>query len=178
MLTCCRLVISSATCPGYVWLEPVLPVILVVSEFLPVKLSLGSCDLEVLGVSELLKVKLPLGPWDPGVTKLLGPCDSGCVRAPGSEAASGRYEASCRVCAQGLLRAGAQTDWKEALLLVWWSSCVPGSHWSQLLPVLGTDVVSSSPLILSYYCIFVAMLNAVIYNMRNMEVNQELKMSA
>ena len=83
MLASCHLIISSATYPCYIWLEPVLPVILVVSELLRVQISLWSCDSvilwscdpEILGVSELLGVKLPLRPWDPGVTKLLESCD-------------------------------------------------------------------------------------------------------
>jgi hypothetical protein len=62
-----HLIISSATCPHNIWLEPVLPMTLVVSELYRVQLSLWSCDPEILGVSELLGVKLPQGPWDPGV---------------------------------------------------------------------------------------------------------------
>ena len=45
--------------------------ILVVSEFLRIYLSLGPWDPEILGVSELLGVNLPLGSQNPGVTKLL-----------------------------------------------------------------------------------------------------------
>jgi hypothetical protein len=66
MLASCHLIISRATCPHYIWLEPVLPVILVMSELLRVQLSLWSCDYGILRS------------WDPG-----------CVRAPGSQAASG-----------------------------------------------------------------------------------------
>ena len=40
MLASHHLIISSATCPRYIWQEPVLPVILVVSELLRVQLSL------------------------------------------------------------------------------------------------------------------------------------------
>jgi hypothetical protein len=110
MLASCHLIISSATCSCYIWLEPVLSVILVVSELLSVQLSLWSCDLgscgpEILGVSELLGVKLPLGPWDPGVTKLLWSCDPEHVREPGSGASSGCCGTGCEVSAQGLLRA-------------------------------------------------------------------------
>ena len=60
---------------GYCWcyllslylLEPLLPVILVVSELLRSSclcdhIILGSCDPEILDVSELLGVKLPLEP--------------------------------------------------------------------------------------------------------------------
>jgi hypothetical protein len=76
MLAFPHLIISSATCSHSIWLEPVLPVILVVSKLLRVQLSLWSCDPESLGVSELLGIKLPLGLWDPGVTKLLESCYS------------------------------------------------------------------------------------------------------
>jgi hypothetical protein len=86
-------IISSATCPCYIWLDPVLPAILVLSELLRVPLSLcplipGSCDPEILGVSEFLGVRLPLGSWEPGVTKLLWSCDYGCVSVPGIWASS------------------------------------------------------------------------------------------
>jgi hypothetical protein len=66
MLACHHLIISSATCPGYVWREPILPVILVVSELLWIKLSLGSRDSGIL--------------WS---------WDSGCVQATRSQAAFG-----------------------------------------------------------------------------------------
>lgn len=69
----------------------------------------SSWDLVILGILECLGMKLPLG-----VVGLTG-----------------------EVCAQGLLRALAQTDLKELVPLFWQSSCMPGSHWSQLLPVLG-----------------------------------------
>jgi hypothetical protein len=183
-----HVIISSTTCPGYVWLEPVLPVVLVVSELLRVQLFLWSCDPKILGVSELLEVQLPLGPWNPGVTKFLGSChalilgalkclgvefplgivglavefalkfclegcprytrrnlchcsgrvpvclgptgpsysqcwrqmlyplhlwssDPGHIRVPGSGVASGCCGAGWTVCAQGLLRAQAQTTY-------------------------------------------------------------------
>jgi hypothetical protein len=127
MLASCHLVISSATCHRYIWLKPVLPVILVVSELLRVQLSLnpmilGSWDPKILGVSEHLGIKLPLRLWDTSVTKLLWSCDPvilypvilwssdlGCVRAHGSGTSSGYCETGYRVCAKGLLRALAQT---------------------------------------------------------------------
>ena len=86
MLVSCHMVISSATCPHCIWLEPVPPVILVVSELLRVQLSLWSCDHGILWF------------YDPG-----------CFRAPGSRVSSGYCGTNCRVCAQGLLRAPAQT---------------------------------------------------------------------
>jgi hypothetical protein len=76
MLASCYLIIWSACCPQYIWLEPVLTVILVQSELRRVQQSLLSCDSGILwtwdSVSEFLAVKLPLRPWYPGVTKLLG----------------------------------------------------------------------------------------------------------
>jgi hypothetical protein len=59
-------------CPHYIWLEPAFPVIWVVSELLRVQLSLLSCDSGILWS------------WDPG-----------CVRAPGSQAASGTLRSWC-----------------------------------------------------------------------------------
>jgi hypothetical protein len=101
------------------------------------------CDPEILGMSKLLGVKLPLGPWDPGVTKLLWSCDSivmwscgpGHVRASGSRASSECYETGCRVHTQPRSVQGTSPDQKEPVALVSRSSWVPGSHWSQLLPV-------------------------------------------
>jgi hypothetical protein len=72
MLASCHLIISSATCPHHIWLEPVLPVILVVSELLRVQLSLWSYDSGIL--------------WS---------WDSRCVRALGSQAASGTLRSWC-----------------------------------------------------------------------------------
>ena len=63
--------ISSATCPHYLT-EPALPIILVVSEFLIVQPSLGSCDSGIL--------------WS---------WNSGCVRVPRSQAASGTLRSWC-----------------------------------------------------------------------------------
>ena len=94
---------------------------------------LGSCDPEILGVSELLGVKLTQRPWDPCVTKLLGSWDPWCFRVCGSEASFGCCSTGCRVCAQGK----PSTDWKHSDSLVRQGSWVPGSCWSQLLPMLG-----------------------------------------
>jgi hypothetical protein len=109
MLASCQLIISRATCPCYIWLD-LDPGILVVSQLLGVYLSLWSSDSVILWS------------WDPG-----------CVRALGSQAASGNlgflvwlsywnpgilwlcdlghvrassvwYGTSCRVCVQGLFR--------------------------------------------------------------------------
>jgi hypothetical protein len=82
---------------------------------------LGSCDPEILGVLEHQGVELPLG-----VVGLAA-------------------EFAPKVCSGHQTR---QTGRNEPVPLVWQSFCVPGSRWSQLLLVLGTDVVSSSPLIL------------------------------
>ncbi|EDL21352.1 mCG1038841, partial [Mus musculus] len=68
--------------------------------------------------------------WCDQVPGVLGWCDPGCVRATGNGAASGYCGAGCGVCAQGLLRAPAQTDWKEPVPLLWWNSCMPGSYWT------------------------------------------------
>jgi hypothetical protein len=72
MLASRYLIISSATWPRYISLEPVLPVILVVSELLRVQLSLWSCDSVIL--------------WSR---------DPGYVRAPGSQATSGTLRSWC-----------------------------------------------------------------------------------
>jgi hypothetical protein len=90
----------------------------------------------ILVVSELLWVMLSL--W-PCVSVILGMLECLGVELP---------LGVLGLAVEGLFRKPAQTDWKEPLPLVWWSSWMPGFHWSQLLPVLGTDVVSSSPLIL------------------------------
>ena len=86
MLASHHLIISSATCPCYIWLESVLPVILVVRtpQSSIVSVILWSYDPEILDLSELLGVKLHLGHWDHGMTKLLWSCDPGFVRTPGS----------------------------------------------------------------------------------------------
>ena len=82
------------------------------------------------------------------MTKLLGCWDPLVLECLGVELPLGVVGLAEEFCTQGLLRAAAQKDRKEPVPLVWWSSCVPGSRWSQLFPVLGTDVVSTSPLIL------------------------------
>jgi hypothetical protein len=101
MLASHHLIISNATCPGYVWLEPVLPVILVVSELLWVKLSLCSYNSGILCVSNFLGVKLPLRPWNSDVTKLLGSWDPlilGMLEHLGVELPLGVVEFAPKVC--------------------------------------------------------------------------------
>ena len=70
MLASGHLVISSATCPRCLWLEPVPPVIMVVSELLRVQLSLWSWDPEILDVSEM-GFKLLLWSWNPVIWGML-----------------------------------------------------------------------------------------------------------
>jgi hypothetical protein len=85
MLASCHLIISSAYCLQYIWLDPVLPVILVDSGLLRVQLSLWSRDsgilwtwdswcVRVLGSqasSKTLRYRCDhlLGCWDPGILR-------------------------------------------------------------------------------------------------------------
>jgi hypothetical protein len=69
-----------ATCPHYILLEPVLPVILVMSELLQIKMSLWSSDSVIVWS------------WEPG-----------CVRTPGSKAAAGSLRC-CRDRVPGILK--------------------------------------------------------------------------
>ena len=155
MLASYHLVISSVTCPHYILLYPFLPVNLVVSELLRVQLSLWFYDSRILWSWYCGCVRAPgsqaasgtLRSWYDQAPGILGSCEPGPVKVSGSRASSGCCGTVYRVCAQGLLRALAQTDQKEPVPLVWWSSSVPGSCYTQSLP-FGTDVVSSSPLIL------------------------------
>jgi hypothetical protein len=66
------IVISSVPCSWYIWLDPVLPVILVESELLRVQVFLWSCDSGNLWF------------WD-----------SGCVRVPGTQASSETLRSWC-----------------------------------------------------------------------------------
>jgi hypothetical protein len=79
------MVIFSAICHGYVWLEPVFPMNLVVSKLLQVKLYLWSYDSVILRS------------WDPGY-----------VRAPGNQAAFGTLRSCCDQ-APGIL--GSSDPW-------------------------------------------------------------------
>jgi hypothetical protein len=110
----------------------------------------GSCYPQILGVSEFLGVKLPLGSWNPGMTKLLRSCGPGCVRAPESWGSSGYCVTECGTSAQGLLDTGS--DQKEPVPLTRrGGGRVFLCPWIQLVPVtptVGADVVASSPMIL------------------------------
>jgi hypothetical protein len=102
---------------------------------------------------------------------ILGSCGPGCVRAPGNGASSGCCGTGCgpNVCPghQPRPEGTCATGWAECLgpagpsyfpcwgrccvlltsdfmILVGRSSWVPGFHWSQLLPGVGADVVTSS----------------------------------
>jgi hypothetical protein len=120
-----------------IWLEPILPIILLLSELLIVYLSLGSCDSVILWSWDPGCVRVPgsqaasgtLRSWDSGI---LGSCEPGCVRAPGIWASSECCGIGFRVWAQGK---PAQTirnlsHWSDS------GSCIPGSYWSQLFPVV------------------------------------------
>jgi hypothetical protein len=80
-----HLVISSANCLCCLWLEPVPHVVLVMSEFLGVQLSLWSSDSGILLY------------WDPGY-----------VRAPGSQFVSGYYRSGWRARALDLVQVQVQ----------------------------------------------------------------------
>jgi hypothetical protein len=110
-LASCHLVISSATCPPYMFGAcPSCDLGCVrAPQSTPVFVILWFLDPDFLGVSEFLGIKLPLGPWDPGVAKFLGFCDPGRVRVPGSGAFSGCFGTGCRVFTQRLFWARAQT---------------------------------------------------------------------
>jgi hypothetical protein len=160
MLPSFHLNISSATCPSYLTeaCPSYNPRCIRTPHSQALSVILWSWNLSHwLGrvpVSEFLGVNLPLGPWDSGVTKLLqswdpeilGFCDPGCVRAPGISASSGCCGTGCRVPAQGKLEGTWATGWAgfpcPCVLLV---AVTPGGF--------GTDVVSSSPLVLrSWVC--------------------------
>jgi hypothetical protein len=88
-LASCHLIIWSACCPQYIWLVPVLAVILVQSELLRDQISLWSCDSGILWM------------WD-----------SGCVRVLGSQASS---ETLRSLCGQAL---GILGSWNPKILAV------------------------------------------------------------
>jgi hypothetical protein len=92
------------------------------------------------------------------VTKFLGSCGPGHVRAPVSGSSSGCCGTGCGVCSQGLLRAPVQTGRNPC----YWSAEFLGA-WVQLVLItssVGTDVVSSSPLILSAEIFFIGLFEA------------------
>jgi hypothetical protein len=92
-----------------IWLELVFPVILVMSALLIVHLSLWSCDSMILWSWDSEYVRVPgsqaasgtLRSWHDQAPGILGPCDPGCVRAPGIWASSECCGTGCRVCTQG-----------------------------------------------------------------------------
>jgi hypothetical protein len=76
MLASCHLIFSSDSCPQYIWLEPVLPIIPVDSGLLTVQLSLWSFDCRLLwtwdsGCIRVLGSQAPLRLWNSCVTQLL-----------------------------------------------------------------------------------------------------------
>ena len=101
MLASRHMIISSATCPHYIWVEPVLPVILVVSELLRVNpviwhpvirrswVCQSSWELSCLWDLEILVWP---SSWVPASS------DPGCLGVPGSGAASGCHGAGYGVC--------------------------------------------------------------------------------
>jgi hypothetical protein len=141
MLVLSHLVISTATCPHCLWLELAPPVILAVPELLRVQLSLWPCDSGILGFWDPVYVRAPESQPASGILKFW------CDQAPKilwSWACLSTWESNffwdngigCGASAQVLLRALAQTGRN----LCHWpggGSCIPGSCWFQLLPVLG-----------------------------------------
>ena len=111
VLVSSHLVISSATCPYCLGLEPFPPVTLAVSELLRVLLSLWSYDFEILSVrdprsqtaSDILKSFCNQTP------KILWFYNPRHVRTPESPASSRFCGVGCRAITQGVLRALAQT---------------------------------------------------------------------
>jgi hypothetical protein len=97
MLAFHHLIISSATCPGYIWLEPAFSVILWFWN--PVILRSWVCQ-NSWESSCLWDPEILVWPsfWDPGI---LGSYDPGCVRMLGNEASSRCCRTGCGVCAQG-----------------------------------------------------------------------------
>jgi hypothetical protein len=151
MLASCHLVISTATCPQYIWLEPVLPVILVMSELLRVQLFLWSCDSWILWSCDswILWFLDPVFVTAPGSQAPFGSlrslydqapgnlwsCDPGSVIVSESRVSSGCFGTGCI----SLPRSAQATDPDQKELWPWvrWGSCIPWSCWSQLFPVLG-----------------------------------------
>jgi hypothetical protein len=112
---------------------------------------LESCNPEILGVPDLLGVKLPWRPWDSDVTKLLGSWDPlilDMLERLGVELPLGvvglAMEFAPKICS------GHQPI-QTRRNLCHWSSGVPaylGPACPSNFQFWGTDVVSSSPLIL------------------------------
>jgi hypothetical protein len=84
MLASCHLIISSACCPQYIWLEPVLPIIPVDSGLLRFQLSLWSFDCSLLWTWDSAWIRLfgsqapskTLKSWCNQVPVMLGSCYS------------------------------------------------------------------------------------------------------
>ena len=151
MLPSCHLVISIATCPCYIWLEFVLPVILVMSELLRVQLSLWSCDSGCFRASGSQVTSGTLRSWCNQAPEILWFCDPMILSMLESLRVGLPLGVGFRVHAQGLLRALAQNGKN----LCHWSGEFLGS-WILLVPLtprIWIDVISSSPLILwSWVC--------------------------
>jgi hypothetical protein len=157
MFASCHMIISSAHCPQYTWLEPVLPVILVNLELLRLQLSLWSCDSGVLWTwdsvcvrvlscqasSETLRswfdqVPWILGSWNPKFMSLLQ-----CLR---SDMSSEDHGAVCCIWNQGRpaptkpeeTRAAGQAGllYPCSCWLFWGRHYVPLSSDSKILGVL------------------------------------------
>jgi hypothetical protein len=137
-----HLIIFSATCPCYIWLEPVLPCDPGCSRTPQSSaiscdpVILWSCDPKVLGCQSSWGSSCLWDPrsWRDQAPGILWSCGSRHVRAPGVElllhVLGLAKEFGPKVCS------GHCSDRKEPVPLVGWSSWVPGSCWSQLLPVL------------------------------------------
>jgi hypothetical protein len=114
---------------------------------------LGSRDPEILGMSKLLGVKLPLGPWDPGVTKLLRSCDPvilGVLELLGVAplgVVGLAAEFTPKVCSGCQPRQTRRTH--ATGLVEFLRNWVPPV---QVIPGVGTDVVSSPRILWSWMC--------------------------
>ena len=142
-LASCPLVISSATCPHYIWLEPLPPVILVCINSSE---SLRSCDSWILRSWDPGYFKSPGSQTDSGILwswcdqapETLWSCDPVHVIAPGSWASFVCCGTGCRASAQGLLRALAQTGRYQYHWLVRVPAslhCI-GPNYSQMLGIM------------------------------------------
>jgi hypothetical protein len=152
MLASWHLIISTAPCPRYIWLEPVFPVLLVESELLRVWLSLGSYNSGILWSWDSGYVRFPgsqsasetLRSWCDQASGILWSCGPGCVRGPGSRTSSGGCGTGCWICSQ-------DKPGQTGRIPIHWLSGLPVS-----LDLVGPSssgwcwnrCVSSSPLIL------------------------------
>ena len=151
MLASHHLVISTATCPHYIWLDPVLPLILVVSELLRVQLLLWSCD-SGISVPEILGMLNCL--WDPEVLVWPSSWDLGILAmfdGMGLELSLGvvglAVEFLPKFCSGNLLRPERTLATGGAMLLGHQIPMV------SVIPSVGTELVSSStPVLWSWVC--------------------------